>query len=408
AQDYRSLSLNAGNVATTVGGSGRVWLVEWIEAQFVPKDRVLEGVFVGTDSALAVVSVPEANTAVGVQLTMSDSLIAAYSDLRWRDAHLDGGLPDARLNWVDDLVDRHVAAWPGEPGPGANIESFPGDDGGWSGGEVITLGPGERSGRAVFVSPDLAVYLLAASTGDGCEGKYAVILTLDSGDIVWERRMPSLETVRACLMESAPEDGWWNDIEVPPPVSEQVTGVIAERDGTEITVFNGSPELERLLVWGLERFEMAGLVRPQVLTASFAPLPVCAGVSGTVNDTIESGSDLVLCTDAHRACLPDREACTEFRVGDRLGMLHELSHIWLLDNLDADTEAAFLESRGLDVWISGSVAWHERGAEQAAEILAWGLMDEAMPLVRIGDPECEEVAEAYSVLTGSPVRQSCP
>ncbi|MCP3999269.1 MAG: hypothetical protein GY722_30015, partial [bacterium] len=47
AQDYRSLSLNAGNVATTVGGSGRVWLVEWIEAQFVPKDRVLEGVFVG-------------------------------------------------------------------------------------------------------------------------------------------------------------------------------------------------------------------------------------------------------------------------------------------------------------------------------------------------------------------------
>ena len=43
AQDYRTLSLNAGNQATAVSGDGRAWLVRWIEAQYEPRDRSLGG-----------------------------------------------------------------------------------------------------------------------------------------------------------------------------------------------------------------------------------------------------------------------------------------------------------------------------------------------------------------------------
>ena len=49
AQDYRTLSLNAGNRATAVSGEGRAWLVKWIEDQWEAKERSLEGVFVGAD-----------------------------------------------------------------------------------------------------------------------------------------------------------------------------------------------------------------------------------------------------------------------------------------------------------------------------------------------------------------------
>ncbi|MDJ0953706.1 MAG: hypothetical protein QNJ81_08500, partial [Acidimicrobiia bacterium] len=85
----------------------------------------------------------------------------------------------------------------------------------------------------------------------------------------------------------------------------------------------------------------------------------------------------------------------------------ELGHAWLLANLTPEGEAEFLAVRGLEHWSNGSVPWHERGAEQAAEILAWGLMDEAIALVRIGNPACADATAAYEVLTGSPPMRSC-
>lgn len=88
-------------------------------------------------------------------------------------------------------------------------------------------------------------------------------------------------------------------------------------------------------------------------------------------------------------------------------MLHELGHAWLLQNLEAVDEEAFLELRGLESWADGSIAWHERGVEQAAEILAWVLMDEDVELLRIGEPSCEEAAAAFRLLTGVAPLRAC-
>lgn len=421
AQDYRSLSLNAGFRGTSVSGAGRVWLVEWIEAQYEPKVRSLGGIYVGAESAGVLVEVDEINAAFAVAMGVDDGAISRYTDLRWRDAHLDGGEPDARLEWLDDLVDTHVAALV-NPATAvaeelyradATIDAFPifsGSAGAaplFSEADVGTVETGDREGRAIFVGPDQVAYVLSAATIDGCQGEYMVSFVLTDERIASEQRMPTPDTMRRCFSAEVRPDGWWNSLAIPLPVGEQKTGAIAERDGTEIAVFNGTAELEQLLVWGLERYEQAGLRRPEILTASFAPLPICSTLPGVVTDSADGGADLVLCTDAYTACEPDRETCANYSTGDRLGMLHELGHAWLLSNISPETQDRFLDVVGLDSWTDGSVAWHERGVEQAAEIVAWGLMDEDIRLIRIGEPPCSLAAEAYEVLTGSAPLRDC-
>ncbi len=395
AQDYRTLSLNAGNPATGVGGDGRAWLVDWINAQYEPRDRSVSGTYIGDHSAAVVFNVDEINAAGGVVMELDEGLISGYTDLRWRDAHLDGGRPDVRLDWLDSLVATHLETL-GDPASLGMAEA-----------EIATLTTGSREGAAVFVGPGLAGYVAEGATSSGCEVEYMVLLELIDETVIAERWLPTVETVRRCFTDSASQPGWWNEIEVPLPVGDQATGVITERDGTEIRVYNGSAQMEDLLVWGLERFEMAGLPRPELQTATFAPLPVCGGVPGVVVDTGDFGSNLVYCTDAHSACVPDAARCSEFKPGVRFGLLHELAHAWLVVNLDGDGEAEFLALQGLEVWLDGSVAWHERGAEQAAEIIAWGLMDEEIQLARIGDPSCPEATEGFRVLTGGISLRDC-
>ncbi len=421
AQDYRSLSLNAGYVGTSVSGAGRAWLVNWIEAQYEPRDRSLGGVYVGNESAAVLVKIDEINGAAAVTMSVNGETISAYTDLRWRDAHLDGGQPDGRLDWLDDLVDEHVAGLAGLPAdvtsnlymPNATVEAFPvaavaaGSAPVFAQAEVATIDSGDRDGRGVFVGVEQAAYVVDTTDSDGCDGQYMINLILEEGRILREVRMPTADTVRRCYSDGMRPTGWWSEIVAPLPVGEQKTGIIAERDGTEISIFNGTPELEQLLVWGLERFEGAGLNRPEILTASFAPLPVCDNIPGVVTDSIDGGADLVLCTDAYRACVPDRDDCTGFTTGDRLGMLHELGHAWLLTNLSPEAQNEFLDVLGLDSWADGAAPWHERGAEQAAEIIAWGLMDEDIRLVRIGEPSCSLAATAFAVLTGSVPPRDC-
>jgi hypothetical protein len=62
----------------------------------------------------------------------------------------------------------------------------------------------------------------------------------------------------------------------------------------------------------------------------------------------------------------------------------------------------FLELRGLDVWYDRRVPPHERGAEQAAEVVSWGLMDEMIPIIRIYDAEPADLSTAYDLLVEAP------
>lgn len=54
-------------------------------------------------------------------------------------------------------------------------------------------------------------------------------------------------------------------------------------------------------------------------------------------------------------------------------MLHELGHVWSALYLDEEGEAEWLNRRGLDSWHDGP--YHDRGTEQAAQVIAFGLFD---------------------------------
>jgi hypothetical protein len=82
--------------------------------------------------------------------------------------------------------------------------------------------------------------------------------------------------------------------------------------------------------------------------------------------------------------------------------LHELAHAWVEANLDGATLERFMALRGLQVWNDAGHAWKERGSEQVAEIITWGLGEgEIAPLL----PEAEDpevLAFLFEMLTGLP------
>ena len=97
-------------------------------------------------------------------------------------------------------------------------------------------------------------------------------------------------------------------------------------------------------------------------------------------------------------------------------MVHELAHAWIETTFEAKDRQAFMQLRRLDTWTGGD-QWKERGAEQAAEILTWGLMDrdisirwvESNPdsttsdtrrLFKITNSSPDQLVTAYEHLTG--------
>jgi len=143
-----------------------------------------------------------------------------------------------------------------------------------------------------------------------------------------------------------------------------------------------------LTEWALERFERARLHLP--------PLEV------TFHDDLEScGGNFGL----YRAGAPDRvDICgfnwDRFVVTAKRTLLHELGHAWTQYNLTDDAREQFLALRDLDTWGDDGFPWKEQGSEQAAEIIAWALIDQELQLA-ISDADPENLSHAYAQLTGS-------
>jgi hypothetical protein len=81
--------------------------------------------------------------------------------------------------------------------------------------------------------------------------------------------------------------------------------------------------------------------------------------------------------------------------------LHEIAHAWDDHALTDDRRRAFLELRDLESWWDdGSAPWHTFGAEHAAHVVMWGLIDRPIRLATIPDSGCAELEAGYVVLTG--------
>ena len=80
--------------------------------------------------------------------------------------------------------------------------------------------------------------------------------------------------------------------------------------------------------------------------------------------------------------------------------LHEMAHGWIETNVDGAVLDSFMDIRGIAAWNDRSYDWKQRGTEQAAEIITWGLGEgEIAPLLPT-PVDAETLASLYVLLTG--------
>lgn len=137
--------------------------------------------------------------------------------------------------------------------------------------------------------------------------------------------------------------------------------------------------------WAVALYDEAGLELPPVRFIAHSTDQACFGRIGAAYARTDH-TEIALCTEKSGTVL-------EFL------LVHELAHAWDHHGLDAERRQPFLDLRGLDEWRGSDVEWNDRGTEQAAEIVLWGLMDRPVQLVRV-ETSCDALLEGYVTLTG--------
>ncbi|HVR33202.1 MAG TPA: hypothetical protein VMS74_10910 [Acidimicrobiia bacterium] len=154
--------------------------------------------------------------------------------------------------------------------------------------------------------------------------------------------------------------------------------------GAAITYDGFTADHHALVDWALALFDEAGLELAPVHFVASADYGPCQGRSGIARHR-DGASEITLC-------------------GERLGpahdwlALHELAHVFERHGLGDSHRQAFMELRGLTAWRDGD--WHDRGAEHAAEIIAWGLIDRPTRPGHIDQNTCEDLLAGYVTLIG--------
>lgn len=264
---------------------------------------------------------------------------------------------------------------------------------------------GKGDGLAVFLDPlgygddPLGAVSVYEVSSDACTEPAAVYWTVGTDDIAHGQRVFH-DPASSCSARA----GWWTAVTAPDPRDELTTGSIAA-GGRTVEIHNGTAILEDFVVWGFGRFAAAGLAPPDVDSVTFQPTRRCAGLAGRVID-VEAGRDLYACVYEFEVCARTT-GCADIRPEVRFGLLHELAHAWLQGHTSEETRTALLQQSGRSRWNDLDDPWAERGAEYAAEVIAWGLMDEPLPLIRIGSPSCTEITDAFTSLTGTAPIPTC-
>jgi len=161
--------------------------------------------------------------------------------------------------------------------------------------------------------------------------------------------------------------------------------------GAVVVVEGGTPAQRAVLAGVLTRFRMAGLTVRHVVIRFQPDQRVCGTLGGFIG--VEDGVRVIV------TCLrPDN--------GLRHNLFHEIGHAWEADGgLTEDVRRLFLSQRGLRRWHdTRRDDWPYRGAEQAVEIVAWGLEDQKRPIpTRVGGVGRQDDASlwlAFETLTG--------
>ncbi|MFC2153412.1 hypothetical protein ACFLQ7_02125 [Actinomycetota bacterium] len=143
-------------------------------------------------------------------------------------------------------------------------------------------------------------------------------------------------------------------------------------------VTGGDKEARASVEWAVGLFAAVDLELPPFTMAIHADDGPCGGYAGV----------------ARLAEVPLHiDVCNSHR----LIIVHELAHAWDHVTLTDAEREAYMETRGLQSWNDASVEWKDRGIEDLAQVLVWGLLriDRAQPV----DPS-DGRGNAFSFATG--------
>jgi hypothetical protein len=166
-------------------------------------------------------------------------------------------------------------------------------------------------------------------------------------------------------------------------VFSRAVAVLLPASGAETMVHADSAEQRAMAEWALGRYQDAGLELPP-LVIEFA------------------GRDLAQCDGAPgRTYLDGMTTLVKVCWNDRFILLHELAHVWASRNLPDAKHEPFLAMRANAVsWASSEVAWAQRGSEHAANVIAWGVLEDPFPISRTYPNDPDALRDAFVFLTG--------
>ena len=159
-----------------------------------------------------------------------------------------------------------------------------------------------------------------------------------------------------------------------------LSGTTANQDS--VTIDANEPGQQQMAEWALDRYAAAGFdLPPLVIRFQGRELSDCGGSLGKAyldQDPIEI-----------RMCWS-----SEFI------LLHELAHVWEAHNVAASKHEPFMAMRdGVVSWAGLDVEWDERGREHAANVIAWGLLEDPHPSSTTYPNDVASMLKAFSFLT---------
>ena len=266
-------------------------------------------------------------------------------------------------------------------------------------GDGPPVEPGPAPGSFFYRSGSVVEAIVLLQLGGDCPMLEARRLVYYGEAIAKETRFTHIPSAQRCLTNLP--DGWWTTFVLPPDLQDNVTEIL-DVGGSLVELVNAEPIHEEFSRWLFDRYLQAGIGLPDVAAVWFPPAPECderGGLAIESDARYEGRHTIVVCFTDDRLEY-DRSESGWFPTAASYG-LHELAHIWMVDRLNDDVRAAYLEMTGLSVWRGAEAEWADRGVEQAAFTIPWGITDRSDVVWPIYFPEasCEDLADRYRLLT---------
>ena len=152
-----------------------------------------------------------------------------------------------------------------------------------------------------------------------------------------------------------------------------------------LVIHGANATQERAIDWSIRRYREAGL----------AGMPDLEVFLHRTHEECNGGIGLY---HAGRIDLCTTESSEPYQ---RKFALHEMAHGWIETNVDRAVLDRFMDVRAIDAWNDRTADdWKDRGTEQAAEIVAWGLGEGEIAALLPHPTADHELAGLFELLTG--------